>query len=136
MRVLFVCKANAGRSQAAMEYYNRQRPGGAESAGTVVSIPGQKVRVIYGDMPFIVAMKEDGINLLQNNRKPFEESMVNAYGRIIIMAQPPTFPKFLKIGGKVEYWPVKDPKISPLEEAREIRDDIKQRVQDLIDRTD
>lgn len=135
MKVLFVCRANAGRSQAAMEYYNRFRPGSAESAGTIVPQPGQKVHVIYGDMPFIAALKEDGINLLKNNRKPLEESMLKAFDRIVIMAQPETIPKYIQIGGRVEYWPVKDPKVSPLEEARSIRDEIKQRVEDLVERT-
>lgn len=118
-----------------MEYYNRFRPGGAESAGTIVPQPGQKVHVIYGDMPFIAALREDGINLLKNNRTPLEESMLKTFDRIIMMAQPETIPKYIHIGGRVEYWPVKDPKVSPLEEARRIRDEIKQRVEDLVERT-
>src|SRR5689334_6725818 len=110
MRVLFVCRVNAGRSQAAMEYFNQLMPGCAESAGTLVESQGQKVGLVYGKASLIQALKEDGINLLKNTRTQLNESMIKVFDKVIVMAEPYTFPKYLKIGGKVEYWPIKDPR--------------------------
>ena len=44
MKILFVCQANVGRSQAAMELY-RQKGGEADSMGTKVDMLGAALAV-------------------------------------------------------------------------------------------
>ena len=68
MKILFVCQANVGRSQAAMELY-RQKGGEAHSAGTKVDTPGATLAERPGAFNIVQIMKEDyDIDMIHNIR--------------------------------------------------------------------
>ena len=135
MKVLFVCQGNVGRSQAAMEYYNQKLPGQAESAGTAVDKPGEKIGERFGAASILSAMQEHGIDMSDNERTPLTEEQINKFGKVIVMADPQARPPYLADYPNVEYWDIEDAKDVSLEKAQMIRDQIKARVDDLIGRT-
>jgi protein-tyrosine-phosphatase len=131
MKVLFVCRANVGRSQAAMEFYNQIVPGHGGSAGTLVNKPGQKLKDHLG-APFIIeAMKEHGADMSDNERTQVTESMLNDYDKVVVMAEPETIPEWLASNPKTLIWTIEDAKDKPMDKTREIAFEIKKRVEKL-----
>jgi arsenate reductase len=122
--VLFVCTQNAGRSQMAQAFFERHGPPDvrAESAGAE---PIDRVHPVVVD-----AMREVGIDL--GGRRPKNltlEMQLHADWAITLAcgAKCPYVPSV------VEDWDVDDPAGRPIEEVRRIRDDMEQRVKDLIE---
>lgn len=132
MKILFVCRANIGRSQAAMAFYNLKYPGMANSAGTLVDNPNEQLKQRSGATNIILVMKEYGIDMSEYTRKQLEQPMFDGYNKIIVMAEPETIPKWLLKSDKMILWQVTDPKGQSIEETREIAATIKARV-DSID---
>jgi protein-tyrosine-phosphatase len=125
-KILFVCVENAGRSQMAEGFAKAYGEGKVEvsSAGNK---PSDKVHPIV-----VQAMMEKGIDISQNKPKQLTFQMAqdsdlivtmgcNAYG----ICPGPFFKPTID-------WKLEDPKGKPIEKVREIRDDIEQRVKDLI----
>ncbi len=126
-KVLFVCVENAGRSQMAEAFANYYGKGRIEaiSAGTM---PSKEVNPVV-----IKAMKEKGIDISKNKPKLIKIEMIQETDRIIGMgcrAQEFCPAPLLK---KAVDWELEDPKDKPIEEVRQIRDEIERRVKALID---
>lgn len=131
MRILFVCVHNAGRSQMAEAFVNHfAREAGsdfvAESAGTV----GGKVLNPFA----IAAMSELGISMEGQAPKLLTQEMADRADSVISMgcgvdvkACPA---KFLL----AEDWELDDPAGKDIESVRIIRDQIRERVQELMSR--
>ncbi len=129
--ILFVCVHNAGRSQMAKALFNQSAKARglqfkADSAGTEPSnhIHEQVVEV----------MREAGIDLSRARPKVLTDELVNRARRIIIMgcavdadACPAVLLK------RVEDWELPDPRGKSLAEVRAIRDEIGDRVAQLLD---
>lgn len=132
MKVLFVCVHNAGRSQMAQAYVNHfARERGldvfGESAGTV---GGKQLNPLA-----IQAMEEEGISMETQHPKLLTKEMVDGADQIISMGcgvdaeACPT--KFLL----TEDWELDDPAGQSIETVREIRNQIKARVLNLLEAT-
>lgn len=124
--VLFVCVQNAGRSQIAEGFFKKYAPKEYEaiSAGTV---PVSEIN------PFAVqAMSEVGIDISTQKSKEITEDMIRNSSKIVNMGcmdkqSCPTL--FLQ---NLLDWNIEDPKDKPIEKVREIRDEIEQRVKELV----
>lgn len=124
-RVLFVCVRNAGRSQMAAALFNalaRERglDWTAESAGTE---PADRVHP-----EVVAAMAELGIDLSDARPRALTDEQVAAAARVITMGcavDAATCP--------VEDWGLPDPHGRPPAEVRAIRDEIRRRVEALLD---
>ncbi|MEO6212445.1 MAG: arsenate reductase ArsC [Vicinamibacterales bacterium] len=121
--VIFACVHNAGRSQMAAAWFNHlARQGTAISAGTA---PAERVH------PEVVAvMNEVGLDLSASPTRKLTEALARDADLLVTMGcgdQCPYIP-----GLKVEDWPLEDPKGKPIERVREIRDEIRARVQALL----
>jgi arsenate reductase (thioredoxin) len=122
--VLFVCTHNAGRSQMAQAFFEKYAPPDvrAESAGQEpADAPWPEV---------VDAMREVGIDISRRKPKKIDlEMQLHADWAITLncAAVCPYVP------GMVEDWDVEDPRGKPMDEVRGIRDDIENRVKDLID---
>jgi arsenate reductase len=119
--VLFACVHNAGRSQMAAAWFNKEcdrTKARAISAGTQ---PGEHVH------PEVVqVMREEGIDL--NGVKPQFLSAELAQQATLLVTMGcgdacPYVPGLKKLD-----WPFEDPKGLPIESVRKIRDEIRQRV--------
>jgi arsenate reductase len=122
--VLFVCTHNAGRSQIAEAFFNRVAPADvrAESAG-------QEPRAsIWPEV--IEAMHEVGIDLEGKRPKRLVPEMQLHADWAITLACGATCPYVPTI---VEDWDVPDPAGRSLAEVRSIRDEIEQRVEELLE---
>lgn len=122
--VLFVCDHNAGRSQMAQAFFEREAPPDmrAESAG---SHPAAEL------WPEVVeAMGEVGIDLSgRRPRKLLVEMQLHA-DLAVTMGCGDACPY---VPTSVQAWDVADPAHEPIERVREIRDEIRSLVDDLMD---
>jgi protein-tyrosine-phosphatase len=127
MKILFICKANHGRSQLAEAIFNKLSEGKhqAVSAGTKVTREdsnkeGQRI----SDTNIITVMKEIGIDVSENVRNQVTEEMVKEVDKIIVMSEPENTPEYLKTSDKAIFWEVSDPYNKSLEFVRDIRNQL------------
>ncbi len=122
--VLFVCRQNAGRSQMSQALFDRAAQGRHQglSAGTAPAghVHPEVIRV----------MNELGIDLSNRTPTPLRRELAQQADLVITMGCGDECPV---IAGK-QYvdWDLQDPCGRPLDEVRLIRDDIKQRVTELV----
>ena len=127
--ILFVCVENAGRSQMAEGFFNKSAPEGyrAISAGTK---PISQINPVVID-----AMKEVGIDISNQKSKEITEDMMrNSFKTVNMGCMDNEFKEscptlFLP---NVLDWNLEDPKDKSIEKVREIRDEIDQRVKELV----
>ncbi|MGQ9546348.1 MAG: arsenate reductase ArsC [Dehalococcoidia bacterium] len=127
--VLFVCVHNSGRSQMAEAFFNRLAKGKARalSAGTA---PADAV-----DPMVVDAMQEVGIDISGNKPKFLTADTVQQADVVVTMGCgaegvcPATFVE-------TEEWDLEDPGGQPLPEVRRIRDEIRAKVVDLVNKLD
>lgn len=125
-KVIFACIHNAGRSQMAAAFFNHLAdPKKAQgiSAGTE---PGLRVH------PEVqVVMKEVGIDLSEAKPQKLTEELARDAQLLITMGCGDKCPYVP--GLRRDDWPLRDPKGLPEDEVRAIRDEIKGRVQVLLE---
>ncbi|MGN6273884.1 MAG: arsenate reductase ArsC [Protaetiibacter sp.] len=122
--VLFVCIHNAGRSQMAAGYA-RALSHGALDVLSGGSEPGDQINPIA-----IQAMAEEGIDISLAVPQLMTSEQVRESDVVITMGCGDVCPIFP--GKRYEDWELADPKGRPIEEVREIRDDIRGRVERLL----
>ena len=132
MKILFVCRANIGRSQAAMGFYNQLFPGQSDSAGTIVDNPGEILSSRNGATNIIAVMKEQCVDMSANTRTQLTERMLEDYEKVIVMAEPETIPAWLLKNPKTTVWTIIDPKDQSMEVTRHRVSEIKSKVDELI----
>ena len=123
--VLFVCVHNAGRSQMAaawLEHLGSDRvqvsSGGSDPAGAV-------------NPAAVEAMAEVGIDIRTELPKPWTDEIVRAADVVITMGCGDACPVYP--GKRYEDWVLDDPEGLGLEAVRPIRDEIRRRVERLIE---
>lgn len=124
MTVIFACVHNAGRSQMAAAFYNHFAGTGAISAGT------QPAKQVHPEV--ITVMHEAGIDLSKTKPQLLTAELAKHADILITMGcgeSCPYVPGLQKLD-----WLIEDPKDKPIETVRHIRDEIKNKVKDLIDR--
>ena len=123
--VLFVCTHNAGRSQIAQAFFERHAPADmrAESAGQQPRSEGVWPNVIE-------AMREIDIDLSGRRPKKLMVEMQLHADWAVTLACGASCPY---VPTTVEDWDVPDPAGEPLEEVRAIRDEIEERVLELVE---
>lgn len=126
--VLFVCVHNAGRSQMAAAYLTHLGQGRVEvrSAG---SAPADSVNPAA-----VAAMAEDNIDMSTEIPKVLTVDAVKASDWVITMGCGDTCPIFP--GKQYEDWVLEDPAGQGVAAVRPIRDEIKRRIVDLLERID
>jgi len=122
--ILFVCVHNAGRSQMAAGFMNAIGAGRVEvlSAG---SAPKDSINPIA-----VQAMQEVGIDISNNVPKVLTPEAVQESDAVITMGCGDACPFYP--GKRYEDWVLDDPAGQGIESVRVIRDDIKQRVEQLL----
>ena len=127
--VLFVCKHNAGRSQMAQAFLNamaaeRGIAVHADSAGTLAR----------GEInPLAVqAMEEVGVSMADQSPKQLMCWHLDNADRVITMDCGAEVEGCNTRVGEVVDWGLEDPAEQTIEKVREIRDQIKERVEALL----
>ena len=122
--VLFVCVHNAGRSQMAAAL-TAHLSGGRVRVRSAGSAPASEIN------PAVVqAMQEIGLDLSREYPKPLTDDAVEASDAVITMGCGDACPFYP--GKRYLDWEVADPAGQPIERVREIRDEIRTRVETLL----
>ncbi|HST49372.1 arsenate reductase ArsC [Jatrophihabitans sp.] len=122
--VLFVCVHNAGRSQMA--------------AGWLTSIAGNRIDVrSAGSEPAdrinpvaVQAMREVGIDIAAEQPKLLTDGAVSDADVVVTMGCGDSCPYYP--GTRYEDWQLPDPAGQPIEMVRQVRDEIRARVENLV----
>lgn len=122
--VLFVCVHNAGRSQMAAGYL-RQLSGGSIEVLSAGSEPAHQINPMA-----VAAMAEEGIDISTEQPKILTTDSVKESDVVITMGCGDACPIFP--GKRYEDWKLEDPAGQGIESVRVIRDDIRQRIESLI----
>ena len=125
--VLFACVHNAGRSQMAAAWFNLLSDPTKVRAISAGTDPGPRVHP-----EVVVAMNDVGVDLAGAPTSKLTMELAQRAQMLITMGcgdQCPVVP-----GLKRDDWPLEDPKDKPLARVREIRDEIRQRVETLLER--
>lgn len=122
--VLFLCVHNAGRSQM--------------GAGWLRHLAGDRVDVFSGgtdpgieiNSAAVEAMSEVGIDISSMLPQPWTDEIARAADVIVSMGCGDACPIYP--GKRYEDWDLADPSDQPLDVVREIRDDVRTRVEALV----
>ena len=133
MKILFVCRGNMFRSQAAEALFKRVKDNGVEvkSCGTWVvreDLTGKKLKEFPELENLIEVMKEKGFDLSENICKPITPELVNWADKIISMAEENESPDYLLNSPKVTFWKVENPDNLTKELARELVEKIERLI--------
>jgi len=125
--VIFACIHNAGRSQMAAAWFNVLADPAKARAISAGTDPGTKVHPEVLDV-----MREVGVDLADRTPQKLTDDLARGAQILITMGcgeQCPVVP-----GVRRDDWPLEDPKGKPVARVREIRDDVRARVIDLLRR--
>jgi arsenate reductase (thioredoxin) len=125
--VLFACVHNAGRSQMAAGWFNLLVDSTKAQAISAGTDPSPRVHP-----EVVAAMNEVGVDLSGAPTSKLTTELAQGAQTLITMGcgdQCPVVP-----GLKRDDWPLEDPKGKPIARVREIRDEIRQHVEALLER--
>ena len=122
--VLFLCVHNAGRSQMAAGWL-RHLAGGAVDVYSGGSDPAAQTNPAA-----VAAMAEVGIDIASQRPRRWNDEDARVADVIVSMGCGDACP--VLPGTRYEDWELPDPAGQPVEVVREIRDEIAERVRDLI----
>ena len=125
--VLFACVHNAGRSQMAAAWFNLLADPAKARALSAGTAPGTRVHPEVVDV-----MRDAGVDLAKAATTKLTQELAEQAQLLITMGcgdQCPVVP-----GLRRDDWPLEDPKGKPLARVREIRDEIRGRVEALLER--
>jgi arsenate reductase (thioredoxin) len=123
--VLFACVHNAGRSQMAAAWLNALADPSKVRAISAGTAPASRVHPEVVD-----TLAEVGIDVSQEKPRFLSEQLASTAALLITMGCGEACP--VVPGLRRDDWPIEDPKGKPVERVREIRDDIRRRVEALI----
>jgi arsenate reductase (thioredoxin) len=123
VNVLFVCTANGGRSVIA-ERLLRQAAGDRHAARSAGSAPGAEAHPVV-----VEALAEVGIDASDHVPRRLEQDAIE-WADVVVATCDDACP--VVPGKRYENWHLPDPKHEPIERVREIRDEIRGRVEKLV----
>jgi len=125
-RVVFACRHNAGRSQMAAAFFALLADPARAQAVSAGTTPGEHVH------PEVAAvMSEVGVDLSSARPQRLTTELAAGAKLLITMGcgeECPYVP-----GVDILDWSLQDPKGQPLERVREIRDEVRRRVANLVE---
>ena len=124
---VFACVHNAGRSQMAAAWLNHLTDPDKARAVSAGTEPGARVHP-----EVLEAMKEVGIDLSGAVPQKLTDQLAANASMLITMGCGEACP--VVPGLRRDDWPLEDPKGKPLARVREIREDVRSRVAELIQR--
>jgi arsenate reductase len=124
--VIFACVHNAGRSQMAAAWFNALADATRARALSAGTEPGERVHP-----EVFAAMREVGVDLSDAKPRLLTGPMIAEARHLVTMGcgeACPIAPHWVMR----DDWPLEDPKGKPVERVREIRDEIRQRVEGFV----
>ncbi|WP_369054251.1 arsenate reductase ArsC [Kineococcus terrestris] len=122
--VLFVCVHNAGRSQMAAGFATALS-GGAVEVRSAGSLPAEAINPVA-----VQAMAEVGIDITGQQPKVLTPEAVRASDAVVTMGCGDACPFYP--GKRYEDWALTDPAGQGIEVVRQVRDEVRARVEALL----
>lgn len=125
-KVVFACVHNAGRSQMAAAWFNQLADPALARAVSAGTEPGERVHP-----EVLEAMREVDIDLARVKPRYLDDELAQSAALLVTMGcgeQCPVVP-----GARRADWPLEDPKGKPIERVREIRDEVRSRIIQLLE---
>lgn len=122
--ILFLCVHNAGRSQMAAAFA-RELGAGRVIIHSAGSAPGETLNPAV-----VAAMNEVGLDISAESPRKLTDQMARDADVIVTMGCGDACPYYP--GKRYDDWALTDPAGQPLEVVREVRDEIRSRVSDLL----
>jgi len=126
-RILFACIHNAGRSQMAAAWFNALADRSLAEGISPGTAPGPRVHP-----EVLEAMREVGIDLATAQPRFLSDELAASAHMLITMGCGEACPAVP--GLRRDDWPLEDPKGKSVERVRAIRDEVKRRVEALLER--
>ena len=138
-KVLFVCNANAARSQMAQGFYNHySHSQNADSAGLNPEKKWDEAPTLsdfeamsHKPAKSSETMQEVGIDITGHKRQLLTVDRLGDYDLIVNLAEKSQTPDWLR-GDNVIWWNVTDPRNESVEKNRIARDEIERRIKQLL----
>lgn len=132
--ILFVCRENVGRSQAAACFARGYTNHTILSAGIQVDSPGQKLIDNPHSSHFLSAMDELGFNLRNSSRSLLTPDMMKSSEVVIILAEVDVIPTWITEARhpRMELWDTEDMKGLSKSDSRYIIAGIRDRVESFL----
>ena len=124
--VIFACVHNAGRSQMAAAFFNALADPSRAQAISAGTNPGDHVHAVVVDV-----MREVGIDLSTKRPQRLTHDLASGASLLVTMGCGESCPYIP--GLHRDDWPLTDPKGQPLDAVRRVRDEIRDRVAQLVD---
>jgi arsenate reductase len=125
--VVFACVHNAGRSQMAAAWFNEL---GDPSKACAVSAGTEPASRVHPEV--VGVMNEAGIDLSAETPKLLSDQLAKDAAILVTMGCGEACP--VVPGVRREDWPLEDPKGKAVERVRAIRDEVRVRVEALLQR--
>lgn len=126
-RVIFACMHNAGRSQMATAFFNQLAD---PARARAISAGTRAWRDV--DPKVVEAMREVGLEVGQALSRQLNRHVAMAAGRLVTMGCEEDCPFFP--GVRIEDWAIDDPRGQSPARVRAIRDEIRRRVAEMVER--
>lgn len=127
MKYLFICDGNVARSQEAEYFFNDLSEDDiAQSAGVNAKV-GKPL-----DPLVLEVMQEVDYGMVGARRKLVTKEMVDEADKIISFKPFEELPDFVQRRKDIEFWDVPDPQNQPIGFHRKVRDEVHQRVKNLL----
>ena len=124
--VVFACVHNAGRSQMSAAFFNLLADPAKARAISAGTQPGERVHP-----EVVAAMREVGIDLSGGKPQKLTGELARSAAWLVTMGcgdECPVIP-----GVRRDDWPLPDPKGEPVERVREIREEVRRRVEGFVE---
>lgn len=123
--VIFACVHNAGRSQMAAAFFNALADPSSARAISAGTEPGSRVHP-----EVLEVMREIGIDLSTAQPQKLTAELARNADLLITMGCGEKCPYVP--GLRRDDWPLRDPKGLPMEQVRAIRNEVKQKIEALL----
>ena len=122
--VLFLCVHNAGRSQMALGWFEHL------AGGRAVALSGGSEPAERLNPAAVAAMAEVGIDITSHRPRRWSDADLDVADVVVTMGCGDTCPYVP--GTRYEDWPLDDPAGQEMDVVRRIRDEIRERVDELL----
>ena len=137
MKVLFVCKANVGRSQVAQVRFEQLSKHESYCAGigvaeSVAQRPSNKLKDIRNLRPVEYIKTRLGVDHSERDRLQLTPEMIDDMDLAIIIHDKAEWPDYLKEGANVVFWDIPDTPGLDDESAGKLWNQVQLRVEELV----
>jgi protein-tyrosine-phosphatase len=147
MNLLFVCRANVGRSQVAQVCFNKLSRHTADSAGIAVDelmvklhLRGRKLKDVTSlsraaEYTLECIRNAFGVDIADKERQQLTPQLVNEADLVVVIVEKEQWPTYLQEGEKVVFWDIPDGVGQDDAFVYEVFTQVRRRVEQLVGET-